>query len=186
MEKQTILKFFVPIAILSSIIIGPAYNLLVFLNTQILESHWSIYINELAFANVMALSFVIFTVLFIISMKFVEKLTKEPLMIVGIIIIAFSSVYAGLIWVWEIVILTFVMSGATLAFLIPVITKYASDKVQKEYQNSRYILILPIASLLWICISFGLFAYVGETSWRILYFITGGINIIAAILVGFI
>lgn len=186
MEIQTIFKFFVPIAILSSIFIGPTYNLLVFLNTQILESHWSIYINEIAFANLMTLSFILFTVLFIISMKFVEKLTKEPLMIVGIIVIAFSSVFAGLIWVWEIVILTFIMSGATLAFLIPVITKYTSDKVQKEYENGRYILTLPIASLLWIFISLALFALIGEASWRTLYFISGGINIIAAILVGFI
>jgi len=186
METQTIYKFFVPIAILSSIFIGPAYNLLVFLNTHILESHWSIYINEIAFANLMALSFILFTVLFIISMKFVEKLTKEPLMIAGIIIIAFSSVFAGLIWVWEIVILTFILSGATLAFLIPVVTKYTSDKVKKEYENERYILILPIASLVWIFISLALFAFIGEASWRILYFISGGINVTAAILVGFV
>ncbi len=186
METHAIFKFFIPIAILASIFLGPAYNFLIFLNTHILESHWSIYVNDITFATLMALSFILFSVLFIISMKFVEKLAQEPLIILSIIIIAFSSVFAGLIWEWEIVVLTFIMSSAALAFLIPVVIKYTSDIVQKEYENRRYILILPISSLLWICISLLLFAILGETSWRLLYFISGGINIIAALIIGLI
>ena len=153
METQTIFKFFIPIAILTSIFLGPAYNLLLFLNTHIIEFHWSIYVNDVAFANLMALTFILFSVLFIITMKFVEKLTQEPLIIIGIIVISFSSVYAGLIWVWEIIILTFIMTSATLAFLIPVVIKYTSDIIQEEYEDERYILVLPIGALLWIFVS---------------------------------
>ncbi len=185
MVPQTFYKFLIPTAILSSVFIGPAYNLLIFLNTHILESHWSIYIDNVAFANLMALSFILFTIIFIISSKFVEKLTKEPLIITGIIIIAFSCIYAGLTWVWEIVILAFIITSSTIAFLIPVIIKYTSDKIEKKYENKLSKFVLPISTLLWIMISFALFTYIGD-AWRLLYFVAGGINIISAIVIGLI
>lgn len=185
MVPQTFYKFLIPTAILSSVFIGPAYNLLIFLNTHILESHWSIFIDNIAFANLMALSFILFSLIFIISIKFVEKITKEPLIIAGIIIIAFSCIYAGLTWVWEIVILAFIITSSTIAFLIPVIIKYTSDKIEKKYENRRYKFVLPISTLLWIMISFALFAFIGD-AWRLLYFVAGGINIISAIVIGLI
>lgn len=185
MVPQTFYKFLIPTAILSSVFIGPAYNLLIFLNTHILESHWSIYIDNVEFANLMALSFILFTLIFIISSKFVEKLTKEPLIITGIIIIAFSCIYAGLTWVWEIVILAFIITSSTIAFLIPVIIKYTSDKIEKKYENKLSKFVLPISTLLWIMISFALFTYIGD-AWRLLYFVAGGINIISAIVIGLI
>ena len=185
MVPQTFYKFLIPTAILSSVFIGPAYNLLIFLNTHILESHWSIFIDDAAFANLMALSFIMFSLIFIISIKFVEKITKEPLIITGIIIIAFSCIYAGLTWVWEIVILAFIITSSTIAFLIPVIIKYTSDKIEKKYENGLSKFVLPISTLLWIMISFALFTYIGD-AWRLLYFVAGGINIISAIVIGLI
>ena len=185
MELQTFYKFFIPTAILSSVFIGPVYNILIFLNTHILESHWSIFIDDVAFANLMALSFIAFSLIFIISIRFVEKITKEPLIITGILIIAFSCIYAGLTWVWEIVILAFIITSSTIAFLIPVIIKYTSDKIEKKYENRRYKFVLPISTLLWIMISFALFTYIGD-AWRLLYFVAGGINIISAIVIGLV
>ncbi len=185
MELPTFYKFFIPTAILSSVFIGPLYNLLIFLNTHILESHWSIFIDDVAFANLMALSFIMFSLILIISIKFVEKITKEPLIITGIIIIAFSCIYAGLTWVWEIVILAFIITSSTIAFLIPVIIKYTSDKIEKENENRLSKFVLPISTLLWIMISFALFSYIGD-AWRLLYFVAGGINIISAIVIGLI
>ncbi|MFX1419496.1 MAG: hypothetical protein ACFE9N_11305 [Promethearchaeota archaeon] len=179
MQKQLIYKFFIPIAFLSSVFSGPVYNLLVFLNITILESHWSIYYNPYVFANVLAISFILFTAIFIVTVKYIEKAVKESLMILAIIVIGYCSVFVGLTWVFEIIILTFILSGCALAYLIPSITKVASDKIQKSSSNKLIRYVFPLSSLIWIIISFALFSSFGE-SWRILYFIIGAINIISS------
>jgi len=183
MEKLTILKLFIPIAILSSIFSGPFYNLLLFLNPNVLESHWSIFVYTIPIANLMALSFILFSTIFIVTVRFLDKMTKEPLIISAIIIIGYSSIFAGLLWTWEIVILVFLISGSLLAYLIPVLIRFTSNKLQKESNRSK--LIFPISSVIWILISFGLFFTYGD-AWRIFYFVTGIINICASLTVVFI
>lgn len=181
MEKLVIVKFFLPVAILCNIFAGPTFNLLTFLNTWVLESHYSIYIDNIAFANLMALSFILFTLILITSMKFVEKIAKSHFLIIGAILIGFSCIYASLIYVWEVVIVVFIITSCAVALYLPAITKYTIDKVENKYENSRYILILPVSALIWILISFALFFVIGE-SWRLIYFITGIINIISSLI----
>lgn len=185
MEKLVIVKFFIPVAIVCNIFAGPTLNLLTFLNTWILESHWSIFIDNIGFANLMALSFILFTVIFITSMKFVEKVAKSHILIIGALIIGFSCVYASFIYIWEIVILVFVITGIATAFYLPAITKYTIDKVENKYENSRYVMILPISALIWIAISYLLILTMGE-SWRLLYFITGILNILTSLIFVFL
>jgi len=182
MEKLAIFKFFIPVAILASVFSGTLYNLLIFLNKWALESHWSIILDDIAFANLMALSFVLFTIVFIITAKFVETLSKEPFIITGTIIIGFSCIFCGLIWLWELVILVFVITSATTAFLIPTIIKYTADKVEKNYKNANYVLILPLSTLIWLGITVMLFI-APNAPWRILYFVTGSINIFSSFLI---
>ncbi len=183
MENQTILKFFIPFAVLSSIFSGPVYNLLMFLNPNTLESHWSIFVYTIPIANLMALSFVLFSVIFVISMRFVDKIAKEPLIISAIIIIGYSSIFASLLWTWEIVILVFLITSSLLAYLIPVLSRFASNKIQNRSKRGK--LIFPISSLIWVLISFALFFTIGD-AWRILYFVTGIINICASSVIIFI
>ncbi|UCC19821.1 MAG: hypothetical protein JSV62_00655 [Promethearchaeota archaeon] len=179
MQKQLIYKFFIPFAFLASVFSGPVYNLLVFLNTNILESHWSIYVNNYVFANVMALSFILFTAIFIVTIKYIEKLIIEPLMIAAIIVLGYCCIFLGLTWVFEIVILTFMISGCTLAYLIPTLTKFASDKIGKLSDDNRIKYTFPLSSLIWVIITFALFSSLGE-SWRIIYFVIGAINIVSS------
>jgi len=185
MEKLVIVKFFLPFAILCNVFAGPTLNLLTFLNTWVLESHWSIYIDNIAFANLMALTFILFTIIFISSMRFVEKVTKSHILIIGMLIIGFSCIYASIIYVWEVVIIVYIITGIATAFYLPAITKYTINKVQNKYENSRYILILPISALIWIGISFALFYTIGE-SWRLIYFITGIVNIMSSLILVFL
>lgn len=183
MENLTILKLFIPIAVLSSIFSGPFYNLLMFLNPHVLESHWSIFVYIVPIASLMALSFILFSIIFIVSMRFLDKITKEPLIISAIIIIGYSSIFAGLLWTWEIIILVFLISSSLLAYLIPVLIRFISTKLQNETDRSK--LVFPICSLIWLIISFTLFFTIGD-AWRTLYFVTGIINICASFTVAFI
>lgn len=184
MEKLVIIKFFIPLAILTSVFSGPLYNLLIFLNNWALESHWAIIIERIEYSNLMALSFVLFTIVFIISAKFVEKLAKEPFIITGVIITGFSCIFGGLIWVWEIVILVFIITSITIAFLIPTIIKFTADKVE-NYKNVNYVAILPLSTLMWLAIT--VMAFIAPNApWRVLYFITGSINIFSSFLIAIV
>jgi hypothetical protein len=184
MEKITTYKILITIGMAASLFSGPLYNLLIFLNTWVLNSYWSIYVDNIYLINTMTWCFILFTIIFLISTKYVEKLAKEPFIITAIIIIGFNCIFAGLIWVWEIVVLVFYVTTATLAFLIPIITKYTHNKIKGNFEDTRYILILPIASFIWIAISFLLFAQSG-ISWRILFFVAGGINFLSSLLIAF-
>jgi MFS family permease len=185
MEKKYIFKFVIPVAILSGIFTGPLYNLLTFLNTGILESHWSIYVNNLVFANLMALCFILFAVIFILTMQYVERLTKDPLIILSMGVIGFSCIYASFIWVWDVAVLVFIITSVATGYLIPAIIKFTTEKAQKEYNNLRYALVLPIGTLIWIFISFVIFAVAG-LPWRMLFLVSGIITISSSFIIVFI
>lgn len=183
MEKLIILKFFIPFAVLASIFSGPIYNLLMFLNPEILESQWSIFVYNIPIANLMALSFILFSIIFLISIRFVDKIAKEPLIIAAIIIIGYCSIFASLLWTWEIIILVFLITSSLLAYLIPTLIRFTSNKIQNKGMHSK--LIFPISSFIWVVISFALFFNNGD-AWRILYLVTGIINICASSAIVFI
>ncbi|MFX0022074.1 MAG: MFS transporter [Candidatus Hermodarchaeota archaeon] len=185
MQKLTIFKFFIPLAIITSIFSGLVYNLLYFLNTQVFESHWSLYFDPGAFSFLMSLSFILFAVILIVSLRWIEKIFKEQFIIIGILLIGFCCIFASLLTVWEIVVLSFLIMSASIAFLIPMISKYTSDLVRERYQKRRYKLIFPISLLVWALISYILFTLFG-VHWRFLYFATGIINIISSLAFVFI
>jgi hypothetical protein len=80
-----------------------------------------------------------------------------------------------------VLILVFLLTSVTSAYLIPIILYIASNKIRSEYKNPRYLLILPISSLIWILVSVILFQTLGEL-WRYLYFFTGATIIVSSIL----
>jgi MFS family permease len=184
MEKLTLVKFFLPVILISSLILGPFLNLLTFLNTWVLETHWSIYINDIAFANLMTLSFILFTIVFILAMRFVEKLANDTFITIAIIVIGFSCIFAGLIWNWQMVFLVFVITSISLGFLIPTVTKYTSDIFHKKFENPRVVLVFPIGIFIWILIYLILFITMGS-SWRMLFFVGGIINILSSFVLVF-
>ncbi len=180
MQKLTIVKFFIPFAIIASIFSGLVYNLLYFLNIQIFESHWSLYYDPVAFSLLMAMSFIMFTLILIISLRWVDKILKEQYILIGILLIGFCCIFASFITVWEIILLVFIIMSASIAFLIPMIGRYTSNIAREKYQKSRYSIILPLSTLAWVAISYILFTLIG-TQWRLLYLITGIINIISSL-----
>ncbi|MFX0000079.1 MAG: hypothetical protein ACFE9Q_06430 [Candidatus Hodarchaeota archaeon] len=183
MENRTILNFFIPFAVISSVFCGQVYNFLLFYQATTLESHWSIFTTDFTFANLMAITFILFALTFLISFYFQKKVAKESMIIAAIILIGFSCIYASLIWTWEVVILVFLLTAIATAYLIPVFARLISDKISREKLNQRSALILPVSALIWILISLVLFRFFGASSWRMLYFITGVINISSSFLI---
>ena len=179
MHKLTIFKFFIPFAIVTSIFSGLVYNLLYFLNVQVIESQWSIYFDANAFSLIMALSFILFAIILITSMRWIEKILNEKFIIIGILLIGFCCIFASLIMTWGMIVFVFMVSSIVIAFLIPMLGRYTSNIVRNKYQNNKYNLVFPISGLIWALISIILFTLFG-VYWRFLYLFTGIINIIAS------
>jgi hypothetical protein len=133
----------------------------------------------------MALSFILFTVIFLLTTRYIDKLLKEQFIVLSMVIIGFCSIYASLIWIWEIVFLVFIVTSVALAFLIPMIIKYTSIMVEKNYTNRRYLLALPVSTVCWIVVTIILFNIIG-VHWRFLFVITGIINISSSLVFVFI
>lgn len=179
MHKLSIFKFFIPFAFITSIFSGLVYNLLYFLNVQVVESQWSIYFDTNSFSILMSLCFILFAIILITSMRWIEKILNERFIIVGILLIGFCCIFASFIITWEVIVLVFMVSSIVIAFIIPMLGRYTSNIVRNKYQNSRYKLVFPICGLIWALISFVLFTLFG-VYWRFLYLFTGIINIIAS------
>jgi hypothetical protein len=181
MKKLTIVKFFLPLLIVASVFSGPMYNLLIFLNIGIIEAHWSLFYDPIFFANLMAISFVIFTIILIITTRWIEKILSDLSIILGILIIGFCCIFASLIWVWEIIVMVFIITSVASAFLIPMLVKKTSNTIRDKYESGRrYSLVLPLGALLWIALSYLLLTLFG-VHWRFFYMITGIINISSSI-----
>jgi len=179
MEKQTIIKLILPIALISSIYSVVIYNILVFTSPKSLETHYSFFLTSSTFTTAATLTFILFLVTLIISIKYLDKITNQQIIIAFSIIVGFCSILAGISWFIEIFFLDFILVGVLIAYLTPAVNKFTSDKINSEYKNDNYLYILPVSIVIWILISWIFFTLYGETIWRFLYIITGIINISA-------
>ncbi|KKK45343.1 hypothetical protein LCGC14_0695570 [marine sediment metagenome] len=75
MEKQRNKKFIVPIVLLASIYSGLIYNFLLLKDRSSLESLGSLFTSGASLSNVFALTFIIFTLILLLSIKYVDKIT---------------------------------------------------------------------------------------------------------------
>lgn len=180
MEKITILKFIIPLVFLSSIFMGPVFNFILFLYRKILNSYWGFFINNIMFADLMALTFVIFTFIFILTYHYSEKFAFKPVLFLGIIIIGYCCIYSAFAWNWVIYALFFLITGMIMGSILPKIIELLYDIAHKEDKKRYYIIIFPLSAIIWLIIQGVIFERIGMQSWRVLYLIIGIINIISA------
>ncbi|MEE9377627.1 MAG: hypothetical protein V3V33_06285 [Candidatus Lokiarchaeia archaeon] len=176
-EKKIILKFYMPFIFLASIFMGPILNFIMFFDRKILNTYWSFFITQAKFTDLMALTFILFTVIFFFSNYFSEKIACKPAIIISNIFIGYNCIYAGFSWTWELYFLTFVLIGATLGFLIPMIFKLIRNSINMERRNIYHKLVFPISILVWILIEIIVFTLLGRYSWKMLYIVIGIIAI---------
>jgi len=176
-EKILVFKFYMPFIFLASIFMGPILNIIMFLDRTIPNTYWSFFINVTNFADLMAITFIIFTVIFLLSYYFSDKIPSKPTVIISNIFIGFNCIYAGFSWTWELYFLTFIFISATVGFLIPMIFKLIRNSINLETTKIYYNLIFPISILVWILIEIIVFILLGPGSWKILYIVSGIIAI---------
>lgn len=182
MSKQTIFRFIIPIFILSSVFSGLTLNFASFFNSSIIDSKGSWFISVLRFADLLAISFILFYVILLITIAIVEKINK-PFLIIGIIFTGFTYIYAGITWNWVFYFIMFIMSSIGIAFITPVILKYITRALPSDKRKNNYLIYTLLTIIGWIVCFFILFNIIGVHFWRFLYIISGVIAVFSSLFI---
>lgn len=187
MEKQTFFKFVIPLVFIASIYSGIFYNFAMWLNYGIFETYWSFFVTSSTFTNIITIAFITFVIVLLVSINFLDKIIKKPVIIFCIILIGFCCIYISLTFMVEWLFLYFFLMGLSIAYLTPCLLKLTTQVIGREIKKENYKHSLAAFIIVWILLSALLFGVLGNfypaSSWRFLYLITGIINIAAAPLI---
>ena len=184
MEKLTNKEFITPTVLIASVYSTLIYNFFMMAYRSVLDTDWSLFINNNSLANVLALAFLLFIVVLVVSITYTEKINSKILITIVIILISLSGYVVAAFWTLEWFILNFVVVGVSIAYLTPCLTRLSTEMVGPEPERDYYKMIYPISVILWIGISAALFYYIeDELIWRFLYIITSGFNIAGSLMI---
>ncbi|MFX1427563.1 MAG: hypothetical protein ACFFBE_13995, partial [Promethearchaeota archaeon] len=177
MKKQTIIGLVIPLVFLSSIYSGIYYNLAIWLRDSVFETYWSFFLTDFTFTTTLTITFILFTIILLVSILYVDKLILKPLMVFLVILIGFCSIYISFTTTIEWNFLYFFLMGISIAYLTPCLKKIADDKVISENLEGYEKHYFYITVFAWIVLSIILFKSLGKafpaSTWRFLYLITG-------------
>jgi len=185
MKEIENLRFYVPLVFVASIFLGPIFNFLMFFYRKIPNSYVFFNISDFQFADIMAITFILFSFIFLITYNFSEKINNELAISLCLIIIGFNCIYAAFATTWLIYLITFIIIGATAGFVTPKIIDLMGDIARNKKKKRYHLFFIPICIIIWIFIYSIIFEVIGMLSWRILYIIIGITNILSSPLIIF-
>ena len=184
MEKLTIIKLAVPLVFIASIYSGVFYNFAIWLNYGVFESYWSFFVSSSTFTNILAITFIAFTIVLLVSTNFLDKIISKPIISVCIVLIGFCCIYISLTFRVEWLFLYFFLMGLSIAYLTPCLLKLTTEVMRTKTKKESYKYTFAISIIAWLLISALVFEFLGNfyptSSWRFIYLITGIINIASA------
>ena len=183
MTRQIFMRFIIPCVILSSIFVGVVFNFLSFINPGIVDNDGSWFITPVRFADLLALTFIIFTFILLTTIKFIDKIARDSTLIICVILTGFSLIYASFSWNWQIYFINFLITGVVIGFIFPIIIKLMIRVLPSDRSSTPYLIFFLLTVVMWV-ISFGfMFMLIGVRFWRLLFIIVGTINIFSSILI---
>lgn len=187
MEKQTIINLVIPFVFIASIYSGVFYNFAIWFEYSIFTTYWSFFVTESTFTTIMSFTFIIFALVLLLSIYFLDKIISKPLMTFSIILIGFCCIYSSFTYVIEWYFLYFFLMGVSIAYLTPCLLKLTTEIIRPKVGKEPYKYSFALIIVAWLILSATLIYFLGDfypkSSWRILYLITGIINIAASPLI---
>jgi MFS family permease len=160
------------------------YNFFMMANRSLLGADLSLFINNTSLANILALTFIAFSVILILSLRYSEKINNKGIVTTLIIIVALCSYLVPSFWALEGFMISFIVVGLSIAYLTPMLPKLAAEIVGPEPERSYYKLIYPASVVIWIAISALIFYYIeDELVWKVIYIITGSLTLSGAVMI---
>ncbi|MFX1323366.1 MAG: hypothetical protein ACFE8N_00300 [Promethearchaeota archaeon] len=149
----------------------------------VLNIRWALFTSSAALTNVLAVAFILFTVILITSLKYVDKITRKLYVTILLLVTSASCFIITTTWIYELFILFFVIIAFSTAYLTPSMAKLISDFSNTEERRDFDKYIYPLSILIWGVIS-GLLFYFGSIYiWRYFLIITGSLNFAASIII---
>ena len=182
MDKQIILRFIIPIFILSSIFSGAILNFASFLAPSIIDSNGSWIITQIRLAELLVLAFIAFVVFLLITIRITAKVNKQ-ILIIGVIFTGFTYIYTGFTWNWQTYFIIFIMSSAGIGFITPIFANFLIRALPSDQSKNNYLIFALLTIIGWILCFYFLFNSIGIQFWRLLYIILGGISVLSSILI---
>ncbi|MBY8984522.1 MAG: hypothetical protein KGD65_05630 [Candidatus Lokiarchaeota archaeon] len=190
MEKQTIIKLAIPFIFLASIYSGIFYNFVFWFNSSSFNTYWSFFITSSTFIDTITITFIAFTIVLLVSINMMDKISYKPILIFCFILIGFCCIYISLTIMVEWLFLFYFLMGLSIAYLTPCLIKLTTEKIKTENTKEKFKNSFAIIVLIWLFVSamlfLGLGTYYPSSSWRLFYLVTGIINIASSPLINFL
>ncbi len=183
MNRQIFMRLIIPWVFLSSIFVGVGLNFLLFIYPEIIDYFGTWLISDIRVSDLLAITFIIFTFILLITVKFIDKIAHRSTLIICVIITGFSLIYTGFAWNWQIYFMNFLLTGVGIGFIVPIFIRLMNRVLPSDQRKIPYSIFFLLTIVIWV-ISFGfIFTLIGAKFWRLLFIIVGIINIFSSILI---
>ncbi|MFX1478145.1 MAG: hypothetical protein ACFFCI_08430 [Promethearchaeota archaeon] len=184
MVKLTFKKFTIPSVVLASVYSIIIYNFLLVTHKSNLTTFWPALTSNASLTNVFVLLFIIFSVILVVSARYVEKVMNKPLITFLLILSTFCSYLISTTWVVEWLILAFIITTLAIAYLTPTLFRLLSEMRETDLSVDYNRLAFPVGIILWVLISGFLFEVINmDLVRKLLYIISGSITLASSILI---
>ena len=177
------MRLIIPWVVLSSIFIGVVFNFLSFIYPGIIDNVGSWFITTLNFSDLLAITFIVFTIILLITIKFIDKIAHRSTLIICVILTGFSLIYTSFSWNWQIYFLNFLITGVGIGFIFPIITRLMIRVLPSEGKKKPYLIFFLLTIVIWVISSGFIFMQIGIKFWRLLFIVVGSINIFSSIFI---
>ena len=183
MNRQIFMRLIIPWVFLSSIFVGVGFNFLLFIYPEIIDYFGTWFISDIRFSDLLAITFIIFTFILLITVKFIDKIAHRSTLIICVIITGFSLIYTSFAWNWQIYFMNFLLTGVGIGFIVPIIIRLMNRVLPSDQSKITYSIFFLLTIVIWV-ISFGfIFTLIGAKFWRLLFIVVGSINIFSSFLI---
>ena len=183
MNRQIFMRLIIPWVFLSSIFVGVGFNFLLFIYPEIIDYFGTLFISDIRFSDLLAITFIIFTFILLITVKFIDKIAHRSTLIICVIITGFSLIYTSFAWNWQIYFMNFLLTGVGIGFIVPIIIRLMNRVLPSDQSKITYSIFFLLTIVIWV-ISFGfIFTLIGAKFWRLLFIVVGSINIFSSFLI---
>jgi hypothetical protein len=184
MVKLKVKKYTIPSVLLASIYSSIIYNFLLVNHKSTLDTFWPALTSNASLSNVFVLLFIVFSVILIISARYVEKVMNKPLITFLIIVITFCSYLISTTWVVEWLIFAFIITTIAIAYLTPSLFRMLTEMRESDIRGNYNKFAFPVSIILWVLISAVLFEMIDLAVVRkLLYIISGSISLASSIII---
>jgi MFS family permease len=184
MVKLTFKKFTIPSVLLASVYSIIIYNFLLVSHKSTLDTFWPALTSNNSLTNIFVLLFIVFSVILVISARYVDKVMNKPLITFLLILVTFCSYLISTTWVVEWLIFAFIITTLAIAYLTPTLFRMLSEMRETDLRIDYNKLAFPISIILWILITGFLFEVINMAVVRkLLYIISGSITLASSIMI---